>query len=227
VSKAVWCAALGEETSFWEQYLSTRGSLWPDEFSDRLDPDLPLQEELLPYISHIRAGGKVRILDCGAGPLTILGKRLDDREVELVAVDALADEYDRLLATYQVVPLVRTLHCEVEELEAMFGPDEFDLVYMRNALDHSYDPVRGIRQMLRVAKPGCSVFLDHRVDEALHGRYRGLHQWNFRLEDDAGFVIWNRDARFVVQEEIPDAKVGPAEVSARWGDDWITVVVSN
>ena len=195
---------------------STKGSKWPEDFTPRLDPDLPLQQYLKARLGHVDAGSEVRILDCGAGPFTVVGKQWEGRTVSITAVDALADEYNAALDTDGIVPPLRTQRAEVERLDSMFAPNSFDLVYMRNALDHSYDPLEGIRQMVRVAKVGCVVLLEHYVDEAESAGYEGLHQWNLRPEHDGSLVLWNRRARLVVNELLPDVAIECAKGEGRW-----------
>ena len=39
---------------------------------------------------------------------------------------------------------------EVEALTDLFPADSFDIVYCRNALDHTRDPLLGIHQMVKV-----------------------------------------------------------------------------
>jgi SAM-dependent methyltransferase len=60
-----------------------------------------------------------------------------------------------------VVPPVRTRRCDSERLLDMFEPDSFDVAYASNTLDHSYDPLRAIRQMIAVVRPGGIVLLQH------------------------------------------------------------------
>jgi len=38
----------------------------------------------------------------------------------------------------------------------MFEPETFDLTFARNALDHSYEPIRVIRNMIGLVKTGAS-----------------------------------------------------------------------
>ena len=42
--------------------------------------------------------GPARVLDVGAGPLSSLGTHVPGRDVEIIAVDPLADIYDELAA---------------------------------------------------------------------------------------------------------------------------------
>lgn len=183
-----WRGALPGEVEFWSRWIDTRGDQWPEDFARRLDPDLPLQPEIAA-IADVAPGGLVRILDVGAGPLTFLGKRHPEFRVEITAVDALGDDYSRLLAAAGIDPPVRTLACESEQLSKVIAADSFDIAYARNTLDHSYDPVRAIREMIRCVRPGGRVLLVHRRDEAEEESYLGLHQWNFAI-DGNDLTIW-------------------------------------
>jgi SAM-dependent methyltransferase len=165
-------------------------------------PGTVLQERIVEHLSAPH-GATVSILDVGAGPMTQLGKRWEGRTVKITAVDPLADEYNRLLDEFGVTPLVRTQPGEVERLTDLFPTNHFDLVHMHNALDHSYDPLTGIRQMLEVVKPGGYVLLEHFFNEAKHASYQGLHQWNLCADDDH-FVIWNRETRYSVNNVLDD-----------------------
>jgi SAM-dependent methyltransferase len=198
-----WEAGKGPEVGFWEHYLRTKGSKWPEEFESNLNPEQPLQEHVTRLIDA-PPGAEVSILDAGAGPLSQVGKRWEGRKVKLTAVDPLADEYDRILTEVGIVPPVRTQRGEVEQLTELFPTNHFDLVHMRNALDHSYDPLRGIWQMLAVVKPGCCVLLLHHANEAEGAGYEGLHQWNLCAES-SHFVVWNRETRFSVNDSLGDA----------------------
>ena len=119
------------------------------------------------------------VLDVGSGPLTCCGYRMTsepDAQLNVTAVDPLADDYDRALQRAGVTPVVRTQPAPAEELTSVFAADHFDFVFSRNALDHSRDPVRAIRQMLTVVKPGHSVLIEVQEDEADAMGYDGFHR---------------------------------------------------
>ena len=134
------------------------------------------------------------MLDVGAGPLTILGKRWGQRRVEITAVDPLADRYAELFERFAVQPPVTPVLGQAERLSDVFAADSFDLAFARNCLDHGYAPLDSIRQMLRVVKRGGVVLLHHATDEGEFMNYAGPHQWNFRVEDGR-FVIWQPGRR--------------------------------
>ncbi|HWN95605.1 MAG TPA: class I SAM-dependent methyltransferase, partial [Methylomirabilota bacterium] len=184
-----WERALhGDELSFWENALRDSGRNWyPGEFEERTNAQLEVQSfirELVPA----EPGAVVRLLDVGAGPLTRLGKKWEDRFVEILAVDPLAKEYDAILNKLEIVPPVRTTFALAEDLESAFPPDSFDLAYASNALDHCRDPLQAIRQMVRVVKPGSHVYLWHFANVGVAECYTGLHQWNFEIKQ-GDFVI--------------------------------------
>jgi SAM-dependent methyltransferase len=196
-----WQNGIGHELAFWQRYINARGGPWAHDFIYRIDPDGIIHGRYTALF-ETSAGRSVRILDVGAGPLTLIGKRtVNGLRPEIVAVDPLAPFYDRFLAEASFNPPVRTQQAFAEDITAAFAPRSFDLVTSINALDHSFDPVRAIWEMLAVSKLGGAVYLDHVVNEAENENYVGFHQWNFDCQNGQ-FIIWNRSSRFDVGEEI-------------------------
>ena len=177
-----WKNALPGEVEFWEKFVSQRGGRWEQEFSRRVNPNEPLETWVREHL-ETPSGTEVEILDVGAGPLTILGKTWEGRQVRITAVDPLAVEYMALLRRAGIVPPIPILPAEAEQLVAVFGYERFDLVHCANALDHSHDPLRAIRQMLEVVKTGGYVLLRHFRREAENRGFTGLHQWNFDVRE--------------------------------------------
>jgi SAM-dependent methyltransferase len=217
VSKQKWVAGKQHEIDFWSKWFETKGSEWKKDYTDRLDANLPFQEYLVKYLPK---SPQCSILDVGAGPLTILGKVLPGYELRIIAVDPLASEYDHILRRYNISPIVRTEYCEAERLSEKFPSGFFDLIHIQNALDHSHDPLEGIKQMLKVLKNNCFIFMAHFTNEAEKGKYVGFHQWNFCREDDK-FIIWNKDTRIDVHEALKSL----AEVTISGDQDWNVVEI--
>ena len=172
-------ALIKDELSFWEKALADGGTNWnPAEFKERTNLELPLQEELRALIGA-PPNSPVRILDVGSGPLTRIGGRWPGHEVQITATDPLAEHYNALLKKLGVVQRVPVTFAHGEKLLETFPPDHFDLAYASNSLDHSYDPLKAIEQMIAVTKPGGHVYLWHFSNVGTHECYNGLHQWNF------------------------------------------------
>jgi len=192
-----WKRHISDELRFWDSWL--RDKPWPDQFRFRTDPRAPLQPELVALLPAGQAA--CRLLDVGAGPLTALGKCTPETSLEISATDALAEYFDGLLEKNGVVPPVRSLQCNAERLTSRFAPASFDLVFCQNALDHVYDPVAAIDEMIDVLKPGGAIFLRHFQNEGYREAYSGLHQWNFSVEN-GDFVIWNPRVRVDVTRHL-------------------------
>jgi SAM-dependent methyltransferase len=219
-SKARWDAGLSEEIAFWDSYLGSQGLLWPKDYQKRLDPRTEFSSELDLYLLDV-TGTTVRILDVGAGPLTRLGKTHPTRRLEIIATDPLAPHYDRLLEKHGIVPPVRTISGAGEELTKQFPRNSFDFAMASNCLDHSYNPLRAIEQMIAVVKPSRYIFLTHSENEAEKQSWHGLHQWNFTVID-GDFVVRNRNTNINVTREVrPEATVECRAVR----NGWIDVVI--
>jgi SAM-dependent methyltransferase len=172
---------LRDEVLFWRNWFATQGSIWPEDYKERLDPDCPIQDHVGRYLDKL-AANPVSILDVGAGPLTKLGKVHSSKEISIVATDVLASDYDEVLKDYGIEPIVRTVFGDAENLVSQFGEDKFDIVHGQNCIDHTADPFRAIEQMLHVTKAGGFVVLYHAENEGKRESYKHLHKWDFACE---------------------------------------------
>jgi SAM-dependent methyltransferase len=199
VKQEQWSRGIEFELSFWKKWIETKGLNWPGDYSFRTNPDAQLQWSIAGHLRGFN-GARLKILDVGAGPMTAVGKKFRGIPVELTAVDALAEAYDQL-AFPPGLPLVRTQQCYSEQLSEKFAPDSFDVVFARNTLDHSCDPVMAITEMIKVARPGGLVVTEHLANEAITEKWQGFHQWNFRVVD-ADLEIVDRETTTSLSEVI-------------------------
>jgi len=221
---ASWSKGLADELRFWDGWLRTRGAdrYRPEEFARLLDPEEPLSAYHRSLIDPI-VQSEVRILDVGAGPVTMLGKTHPTKQLVIVPVDVLANEFDALLAKYHIIPPVRTVFAEAEKLTERFSENSFDLVNARNSIDHTHDPLEAIKQMLRCVKENHIIAMDHVENEGKKNHYRGLHQWNFTIERGE-FVVRGKGRVINVSREL--ASSGEVECSRRQDlATWVTVHV--
>lgn len=185
--------ALQDEIQFWRNWFVTSGLQWPQDFHERFNPDQPIQDHIVTYIDRLDSEC-IHILDVGSGPLTKLGKKHPSKQLVITATDLLAGEYDRLLAEFEIKPLVRTIYADAERLVDQFGQNAFDIVHGQNCIDHTVNPLQAIEQMLAVCKPGGFVVLYHAENEGQREMYRQLHQWDFICENSL-FMIRDRRGR--------------------------------
>jgi len=205
-----WSEGFRYEIDFWRDWFATKGLSWPDDYAQRFDPELPLDPTLTALAGSMRRSD-VRVLDVGSGPATNVGKSMSGFDVQLRACDPLAHQYARLWEEFGAFPPVLTEFAVVEELSTFFEPSSFDIAHCRNALDHSFDPLRGIVEMLKVVRVGGWVVLRHHPNEAERESYAGFHQYNFEIRDGR-FVIWSRE------ETLEPAKLMPIATEFRCED---------
>lgn len=209
---------MDEEIEFWFRWLRDHGAPWTDDYIWRTDAESPLQPRIRKHLPEAPPDARLRILDVGSGPLTILGTRWGERTLEITAVDPLADRYAQLFERVGLQPHTLPVRGDAAHLSDLFEEDTFDLAYARNCLDHGHDPLRSIREMLKVVKPGRYALLDHATDEGEHMGYAGPHQWNFRVEDGR-FVIWRPGLRVDAQrilERYADIETAVAPDESRY-----------
>jgi len=144
--------ALKQEIDFWRDRFLTGGLQWQSDFRHRFNPDQPIQSHVAHYIDRLEVEC-VHILDVGSGPLTRLGKKHPSKQLVITVTDLLAYEYDRLLAEFEIEPLVRTVYADAERLVDQFGHNAYNIVHGDNCIDHTVNPLQAIEQMLAVSKP--------------------------------------------------------------------------
>ena len=175
------------EVRLWDDWFRDKGSRCPGnhrcrDYLYRTDPHSLIagwHRELVDMI----AADRVEILDVGAGPVTVLGKRHTTKNLSITAVDPLAEAYALLIAKYGLEPPVRTRKGAGEHLVELFGRNAFDVVIGQKCIDHSIDPAACVWNMVEVCRVGGIVALAHEENLAESAAYRGLHQWNFSLKD--------------------------------------------
>jgi SAM-dependent methyltransferase len=209
----LWAEGIDEELAFWDNWFAKKGGVWADDYCTRLEPHREIDPELMTGLAG------TCVLDVGAGPMTVLGHMYNGQSLDFTACDPLAPFYAEIAAKNGVQRPVKTQLGFAEDLSAFFPSDYFDLVHCRNALDHSFDPVRGIEEMLIVAKPGGRIALGHARNEGEAGLYQGLHQWNFDA-DGGDFIIWNKVQRINASERF--APYADIEIDTP-GERWISV----
>jgi SAM-dependent methyltransferase len=213
--QVLWRTRKGSEVDFWAEWLvgAPGTEQWTSDRESRLAPDTQIRDPLVRAELERNPAGEISILDVGAGPVTGLGFRYPGKTLKIVAVDPLAEEYERLLREAGLDPPIRTIRVAGEALVERFGPNSFDIAYASNALDHSADPLTIISNMAAVVRAGGIVLLRHKRNEGESARYWGLHQWNFDVVDDS-LLVWNN----AVEVNVGSALEGRA-VTTAWISD--------
>lgn len=186
-SEKEWEEHLPQEIKFWDQIIGGTFQVkeWCDNFKIRGNDENYCYDPLRGIIKK-----NDRILDVGSGPASVLGTHFDGEKLDLVAVDPLADEYKKLYKKYNNYPKVIPQYGTGENLNE-YVTGKFDLIFSRNAMDHSYNPFKFIENMVSLLTKHGTILIIVGINEGVRENYSGLHKWNFLpLEDDV--VIWNQ-----------------------------------
>jgi SAM-dependent methyltransferase len=199
-----WNEGIPEELKFWESWFETYGYIWPDDYKFRIDPETELQADIAELLNQTLPDSQMHllsILDMGAGPLTFLGKKFHGKDLNLMPVDALADQYDEMLARHGIVPPIRTDKWKSEDIADLPGEfGKFNMIVAQNTLDHSIDPLKAILGMRSKLLPGGIIYLKHFINEGERGGYGGLHQWNFYMEGECMMLRSQEEFHNVTKE---------------------------
>jgi SAM-dependent methyltransferase len=195
----VWLGGVASEVGHWRRTMETVGPGW-DNFEEYFDSP------------------EIDCINIGSGPFAPSGSESGRTGVRMTAVDPLAYSYKFLKKKHNITAGIIPEYCMVERLTEKYGVNTFDVVYMRNALDHAFSPMFGIMQMIAICKIGGKVVLQHSENEALRENYHGFHQWNLCVEN-GDFIVWRRDDKYniskmfneyvnVIVEDKPKSRVG-------------------
>lgn len=214
-----WFRGIDFEIRFWDKLMETGGRCGgdPEVYKLRISPEtkFSLESEIETDVTEF--------CDVGSGPFSNCGVCTDKTDLKITAVDPLAKVYEALKKKHGVVSPINPVTGMVELLGNQLEKNRFDIVHMSNSLDHCFDPIEGIKQMLRICKVGGKIILRHNENEAEHAKYQGFHQWNIHVENGK-FYIWRKDIKIDVAEEIKEfAQIEKAEMAEEvgYGSRWV------
>lgn len=199
VEKSVnmWLDGVQNEINYWNSWFQHKGARWKDDYLLRTQGKIKIasyNDEFIDYTDK-----NFRVLDAGSGPISSFGTEGSGGKIQLTACDALADIYAILLKNFRIVPYCQTEYGCFEGLAQIYGMNFFDYIHARNSLDHSFDPLLGLYNLILVVKKGGYIQLRHADNEAERENYNGLHQWNLTIENSE-FFIWNKSIRYNITQ---------------------------
>jgi SAM-dependent methyltransferase len=211
----IWLNGISSELDFWKHYIETKGSEWKTNWEDLISNDRPFVLE--KYLNS----DTTRFLDVGSGPFSSCGLKTAKTQLDFYAADPLAYIYKALKTKNGILTGITPDFAMVERLAQKYGINSFDIVHMRNSLDHSFNPLIGIIQMLSICKIGGKIILQHKENEAENENYIGFHQWNLCMESSE-FVIWRPGIKYNVTKILKNYADILIENTL---DDWVGVVL--
>lgn len=193
-----WLRGLKHEIDYWVNAM--KDSLWwyaAREFVANGNYSLDNRKfNLEQYIPKSCWAKEYKFIDVGSGPISACGAITNKVQLQWNAIDPLAGVYQYLKKNYGIHVNEHFDFGFAELLYKKYEENTFDMVSMRNSLDHSFDALFGLYNLIYICKIGGKIILEHSENEAAYEDYSGLHQWNFSLNNsERSFVIWRNDLR--------------------------------
>lgn len=135
---------------------------------------------------------KIRLLDVCCGPFPKSGIFSENYIIERTLIDSLAEDYHTLLKKNEIDTYgQRIICCNVENVHKVFREESFEIIYSKNALDHTYNPMEALTNLINLITYDGVIILEHYISEGKYTNYFGLHQWDFDVEN-GDFIISNQ-----------------------------------
>ena len=211
-----WLTGIQDELNFWNDYMDTQGDIYKDDYEDTIcnNKKFVLDDD----IDEKYLGKDFKFIDVGSGPFSRCGKITEKVDMNFTAADPLAEAYNDMKKIKQIDNGIVIDTAFVELLDKKYGKNVFDMVHMSNSLDHCFDALCGIYQLIYICKIGGKIILRHAENEAERSEYEGFHQWNLSVHnEEKSFIIWRGKRRINISEELgeyvdiyiyPDQKEG-------------------
>lgn len=201
-----WLNGIYNEIFFWKNYMETKGGRFKKDFESTVEKNkrFILEDDLSFWEGR---KDKINFIDVGSGPFSRCGFVTEKVKIDCLSVDPLADIYTILKKENHLENGINLEFGFVELLDKKFSTNTFDFVHMSNALDHSFNPVLGIAQLLYICKIGGKVILRHKENEGESEQYDGFHQWNLSTNNGYGrdsFIVWNPDEKYNIYDLFGD-----------------------
>lgn len=223
-----WEKLVDTEISHWNhvfyKYTTDTNSYLHQYVKKRLDMELPLHKNVQLLVDSIDKT-EISILDVGSGPIPFLGRK-STKNIKLTAVDYLAEDYYKLYEKYNIYPPTIPIPLDASELSLHSENNLFDIVYARNSIDHTFDPIRSIQEMVKISNK--YVILEHKINEGIVENYQGLHNWNFFIKDSKFYISNKIGDEFCMNDFLPNSKIDCQSTIEEEENinDWLVVVIS-
>jgi len=178
------------EIDYWDKELSLSGA-YPQAIINRTSRDL-MKKEYPQILEKYRKKmhGKLRVLDVGSGPLSMLAYGFYNNLFDLDCVDPLGEVYKKLLKKHNLSVDYNIFASPGESLSLNLPKRKYDMVWIHNALDHTKRPREVMAQMEKMLKTGGYLFVLGWANEGTMEGFLGLHQHDLYLRNEQ---LWLTD----------------------------------
>lgn len=202
------------EINFWKEFVKTERFLggWVGQGKT---PEL--NNIVYDFIkNNLPFGGKV--LDCGSGVCSILNGTVPNKD--LMVTDLLGAEYGKIF-DYSKHDIVQPIPLGCEDLPYR---EQFDIVHISNALDHTQQPNIAFQKLLEAVKKDGYLIVQGFENEANHEQWAGFHQFNISL-DHKDLVIQGKNDAWVFGTDLYEVVIAERIFIEMLGREWFIFIV--
>ena len=193
------------ELGFWRWFVTT------DRFLNEWAKPIVTPELSTLVADVIKSMPGARVLDAGSGVVSILYGLVPQHK--LTATDPLSPEFQKFF-DHAAVNTPAPLPVAAEDIAFH---EQFDIVHIRNAIDHTNDPAAAYAALWRAVAPGGTLIIHGFANEANFENWAGFHKWNMDLIDHA-LCIDGAENRILIDTGAEIA----CKTTLETGRDWIT-----
>lgn len=193
LKRMIYRGKYAEEILFWDEYLSNEGE-YHNTINNRTDSKKYFSSfptKLFKEIQSIKKQNpdkKLHLLEVGCGPVSSLAWGVDKKLFKITAIDPLADIYLKLLKKNNINHPVKPKKATGENMIKLFPRNHFDIVYSRNALDHTDSAILTFQNMVKLCKKEGIIFVEGKIREGSRRKWKGLHQHDLVYEKKSIYV---------------------------------------
>lgn len=183
-------SGITSEKLYWSYVLWRRNNFMEAKRLQKVVREEIFPQTLLSIIRKYEAEKlKPKVIELGPGPLSDLAWGVETGLIDVVAVDPLADEYNKILNARNIFFPIKAVQGTGEGLA--LPANSFDIAYLRNSLDHTSDPRKCLINLVRVLKVKGYLYIHSNVREGTRVGWSGLHQHDLVLEENR-LIHYNR-----------------------------------
>ncbi len=124
----------------------------------------------------------LKTLEIGSGPNSNLSYWVDNKLLEVTAIDPLAEIYDKIMIKLNYKYPITPIKLKGEDLLKHFRKESFHIVFAQNSLDHAEDPIKCFRNAYYLLKKGGLIFVCSNFKEGTRKSWMGLHKFDIYVE---------------------------------------------
>lgn len=220
-----WNEIFPEDNNFTHDFYKNAGSIY--QLRAQTQKRMPM-----PDISRLIEGidkDPVVTLEVGSGPLPKLGILETSKNLAILTLDPLMDDYIELLKQRHIdlaalFPEGKFVTGMAEDASRLFDLNSIDFIYSSNALDHCEDPAKCINELYKICAGGGCLYLTGMTNEGEYQKYSGFHQWNLDVQG-GNLVIWRPNQKILQNElDVPKSSIHSYIETKKGRDHWCVVI---